>query len=120
MHKNSPVWIQFHGGVEQFRDRRVRAELRMGRRWHFVSTGTIRVTGPDDRNRVAVDLVMIVPYPKPGYSHSVIPLEQSEVGRLVRTDEKDCDFRYDGVVYLSDDEYEDAKIPGDRPKVVSP
>lgn len=120
MHKSSALWIQFVGDVEQFRDRRVRAELRMGRRWHFVSTGTIRITGPDDRQRVAFDLVMDAPYPKPGREHIVIPLQQSEIARLLRADETDFDFRYDGVVYLSDDEYEDAKIPGDRPKIVSP
>ena len=120
MHKSSPHWIQFPGDVEQFRDRRVRAELRMGRRWHFVSSGTIRITGPDDEQRVAVDLVMSVPYPQPGREHHMIPLQQSEVARLVSVQETDCDFRYDGVLYLSDDEYEDAKIPGGRPKIVSP
>jgi hypothetical protein len=120
MHRTSPLWIEFPGDVEQFRDRRVRAELRMGRRWHFVSTGTIRVSGPDDQKRVAIDLVMAVPYPKPGHERTVIPLEQAEVALLVRVEERDCDFRYDGVVYLSDDEYEDAKVPGGRPKIVSP
>ena len=120
MHKTSPLWIEAVGDVEQFRDRRVRAELRMGRRWHFVSTGTIRITGPDEQRRVAIDLVMAVPYPKPGYERAVIPLQQSEIAHLVRVQERDCDFRYDGVVYLSDDEYEDACIPGGRPKIVSP
>ena len=87
----------------------------MGRRRHLVSAGTIRVSGPDDQKRVAIDLVMAVS----GRDHT-IPLQQWEVARLVKADEKDCDFRYDGVVYLSDDEYEDAKIPGDRPRIVSP
>jgi len=49
----------------------------------------------------------------------VIPLPQSEVARLVRAEERDCDFRYDGALYLSDDEYEDATIPGGRPRIVS-
>ena len=114
MHKTSPLWIQFSGDLEQFRDRRVRAELRMGRRWHFVSAGTMRISGPDVEGRVAIDLVMTVS----GREYT-IPLQESEVARLVRVHERDCDFRFDGVVYLSDDEYEDAKAPGDRPRTIS-
>ena len=120
MKKTSPLWIEFSEDMGQFRDCSVRAELRMGRRWHFISSGTIRITGPNDQGRVAIDLVMSAPYPKPGHEHMVIPLQQSEVAHLVRSGQRDCDFRYDGVLYLSDDEHEDATIPGDRPKIVSP
>jgi CheY-like chemotaxis protein len=115
-----PHWIVFNGDIERLRDKRVSGELRMGRRWHFVSTGIVRVTGPREDGKVAIDLVMEMPKPNPSRKDVVVPLEASEVARLVTPGGKD-DFRYDGVLYITDDEYEDARsVRGaGRPKVIS-
>jgi hypothetical protein len=120
MHKStlSPLWFSFPGDIERFRGKRVTAELRMGRRWHFLSTGVVRVTGPDSSGRVAVDLVMATQYPRAGHEHEIVPLQAADLVRLVSTTARDCDFRYDGVLYLTDDEYEDGCLPGGAPKIV--
>jgi len=117
-----PNWIAFSGDTEQLRGRRVSAEMRMGRRWHFVSSGTVRVTGPREDGKVAIDLVMAMPNPKPGNEHLVVPLEAGEIARLVPVTRGDADFRFDGVLYINDDEYEDAcSVRGaGPPKVVIP
>ena len=122
MHKSelSPIWFSPSGEVEQFRGKRVSAELRMGRRWHFMSTGTIRVNGPDERGRVAIDLVMTTPFPRSGHEHEVIPLQQSELLRLVASSRPDCDYRYEGVLYRDIDPHEDSCGPDRPPKIVTP
>lgn len=96
--------------------------MRMGRRWHFMTSGTVRVTGPREDGKVAIDLVMALPNPKPGNEHLVVPLEDGEIARLVPVAQGSVDFRYDGVLYVTDDEYEDAcSVRGaGRPTVVMP
>ena len=118
----SPIWITLSGEIEQIRGKRVSAEMRMGRRWHFISSGTVRVTGPREDGRVAVDLVMALPEPSPTKEHMVVPLEAAEVDRLVPAAREGYGFRYDGVLYITDDEYEDAgSVRGaGPPKVVTP
>ena len=118
----SPNWIAFSGDTEQLRGMRVSAEMRMGRRWHFMTSGTVRVTGPREDGKVAIDLVMALPNPKPGNEHLIVPLEAGEIARLVPVAQGGVDFRYDGVLYITDDEYEDAcSVRGaGPPKVVTP
>jgi len=118
----SPNWIAFSGDAELLRGKRVSAEMRMGRRWHFVSSGTVRVSGPREDGKMAIDLVMALPNPKPGNEHLVVPLQAGEIARLVPVARGDADFRYDGVLYINDDEYEDAcSVRGaGSPKVVTP
>jgi atypical dual specificity phosphatase len=117
-----PNWIAFSGDTEQLRGKRVSAEMRMGRRWHFMTSGTVRVTGPREDGKVAIDLVMALPNPKPGTEHLVVPLEVGEIARLVPVAHGHADFRYDGVLYINDDEYEDAcSVRGaGPPKVINP
>jgi len=103
-----PNWIVFPGDIECLRDKRVSAELRMGRRWHFISSGTVSVAGPREDGKIAIALLMTGPYPSLGKKQMVIPLEAAEVARLNPVARQDCDFRYDGVLYITDDEYEDA------------
>jgi CheY-like chemotaxis protein len=118
----SPNWIAFSGDAEELRGRRVSAEMRMGRRGHFLTSGTVRVTGPREDGKVAIDLVMALPIRKPGNEHLVVPLEAGEIARLVPVAQGGVDLRYDGVLYITDDEYEDAcSVRGaGPPKVVTP
>lgn len=118
----SPNWIAFSGDAQQLRGKHVSAEMRMGRRWHFMTSGTVRVTGPREDGKVALDLVMALPNSKTGNEHLVVPLEADEIARLVPVAQGGVDFRYDGVLYITDDEYEDACCVrgAGPPKVVTP
>jgi hypothetical protein len=105
--------------ISEFRDKTVLVELRLGRRWHFRSVGTIRVHAPDDSSRASVDLVMPTAYPKPGNEFRVIPLTDEQVGRLRPAGVKTHDFVYDGVLYLNDDQSEDTGAWTRPPKMVT-
>ena len=117
-----PIWIAGSDLVERFQGRRVSAEVRFGRRWHVISSGEVRVTGPREDGLVAVDLVMARPSPRPGMEQVTVPLKAAEILRLIPIVGQNHDFRYDGVLYMTDDEYEDAcSVRGaGRPKVVRP
>ena len=118
----SPIWIICSGDIERLRDKRVFAEVRMARRWHFMSSGTVRVRGPREDGKVAIDLAMDMPKPSSTDEYVVVPLDAGEVARLVPAARNDYAFRYDGVLYITDDEYEDAcSLRGSaRPRVVIP
>lgn len=121
MHKSSlsPIWFPHRTDVDRLRGKRVSAELRMGRRWHFISAGTIRVSGPDEQGRVAVDLIMDTPYPRPGQEQEMIPLQESELQRLVASSKQDFDFQYSGVLYIDTDPHEDSCGPDRPPKIIT-
>jgi hypothetical protein len=105
--------------ITELRDKKVLAEFRLGRRWHFRSVGTIRVHAPDVSGRAAVELVMPTAYPKPGKEFRVIPLTDEQIINLRRVDVGAHDFVYDGVLFLNDDQSEDAGAWTRPPQIVS-
>ena|ERR1051325_528537 len=95
------VWRQFSVEVEQYRGKRVRGELVLGRRFHFLVIGTVEVLGPDHEGRYSVTLLMPTPY-KPGHQN-IFVLDERELRRLKPTGDPDYDFFFRGSLNCSGD-----------------
>ena len=58
-----------------------------------MTSGTVRVTDPREDGKVAIDLIMALPNPKPGNEHLFVPLEAGEISRLIPVAQGGVDLR---------------------------
>ena len=102
------IWVKSTDAARELSGKRVLADIRQGRRWHFRGVCTVALHGPTGDGLAAIQLIAPTPYPRPEHETDIIDIPEARICDFRRVSESEYDYQLDGTIYLhAEDEYED-------------